>query len=418
MSLKRVLLIVVLLAITIAAVIFVLTGPRALLGFTEYGAPAASGDASEPGESAVGIVINEIMPSNSGAVLDEAGATSDWFELYNPTNEAVDLSGFSLTDDAANGAKYIFPSITLEPDGYLLIFASGRDVRNASAPYLHTPFKLKGDETLMLTDGAGQTVDSARVPDMPSNVSVGRNAANIDTWEEFQEPTPGFPNDANGRQAYLDSLNSTVEGLSINEIMASNQTTYMDEYGEYPDWVEIYNSTNARIDLSGFGLTDRVDDLMRFQFPEGTVIDAGQYLVVFCSDRRDPLGENAELHAPFALSSYRETIILADATGKIIDEAEYQELGADVSYARNAENPGLWELTARPTPGYPNDDDGYDRFQEEYAEASGPLYISEVMFGSADLLEGKATIGSSCITLRMKRSTFRATAFPTIRKTP
>ncbi len=388
MSLKRLLLVVVLLAVTIAAVIFVLTGPRELLGFTEYGQPAASGDASDPGESAVGIVINEIMPSNSGAVLDESGGTSDWFELYNPTGEAVSLSGFSLTDDESQGAKYVFPNISLEPDSYLLIFASGRDVRNAGAPYLHTPFKLKGDETLLLTDAAGQRVDDARVPDMPSNVSVGRSASDINNWEEFQEPTPGFPNDANGRQAYLDSLNSTVEGLSINEIMASNQTTLMDEYGEYPDWVEIYNSTNGRIDLSGFGLTDRVDDLMRFKFPEGTGIEAGQYLVIFCSDRRDPLGGNSGLHAPFALSSYRETVILADATGKIIDEAEYQELGADVSYARNAENPGLWELSARPTPGYPNDDDGYDRFQEEYAEAQGPLYISEVMFGSADLLEG------------------------------
>ncbi len=388
MSIKRVLLIVVLLAAAIAAVIFVLTGPRELLGFREYGASAVSGGSSESGDSVIGIVINEIMPSNTGAVTDEAGGTSDWFELYNPTSEAIDLAGFSLTDDAQQGAKYIFPSITIEPNGYLLIFASGRDVRSASAPFLHTPFKLKGDETLLLTDEAGQTVDSARVPDMPSNVSVGRSATNIDTWEEFQEPTPGFPNDAAGRQAYLDSLNSTVEGLSLNEIMASNQTTLMDEYGEYPDWLEIYNSTNARIDLSGFGLTDRVDDLMRFRFPEGAGIDAGQYLIVFCSDRRDPLGEGSGLHAPFALSSYRETVILTDPTGKIIDEITYQELGADISYARSAENPGLWELTAKPTPGYPNDDDGYERFSEEHSLAAGPLYISEVMFGSADLLDG------------------------------
>ncbi len=388
MSIKRLLLIVVLAAAAIAAIILVLTGPRELWGFTEYGAPASSDDA-EPGDSAVGIVINEIMPSNSGAVTDESGGTSDWFELYNPTDEAVNLSGFSLTDDEAQGARYIFPGVEIAPGGYLLIFASGRDVRSADAPYLHTPFKLKGGETLLLTDAAGQTIDYANVPDMPSNVSVGRSAADMNSWEEFQEPTPGFENSAAGRQAYLDSLNSTVEGLSINEIMASNQTTLMDEYGEYPDWVEIYNSTDTRIDLSGFGLTDRVDDLLRYRFPEGAGVGAGEYLIVYCSDRRDPLGEGgSELHAPFALSSYRETVLLTDPTGKIIDEIEYQELGADVSYARNAENPGLWELTARPTPGYPNDDDGYERFSEETASAQGPLYISEVMFGSADALEG------------------------------
>ncbi len=105
--------------------------------------------ASMPGDPATP-VINEFMASNGsqpplavGDILDADGDSSDWIELYNPTPEAFDLGGWYLTDDPNEPAKWQFPSPTiLAPDGYLLVFASGKDRTKGQ---LHTNFKLDGE---------------------------------------------------------------------------------------------------------------------------------------------------------------------------------------------------------------------------------------------------------------------------------
>ena len=71
------------------------------------------------------ILINEFMSSNSATIYDEYGNTPDWIELYN--NEVIDLTGYGLSDDIDDPFKWIFPSINLDPESYLLIFASGEE---------------------------------------------------------------------------------------------------------------------------------------------------------------------------------------------------------------------------------------------------------------------------------------------------
>lgn len=90
------------------------------------------------------VLITEFMAANSGSLLDEDGDSSDWVELYNPGLEATQLDGWSLTDDASLPAKWIFPAKTLAANGYLVVFASGKDRRNPGTP-LHSSFKLAAD---------------------------------------------------------------------------------------------------------------------------------------------------------------------------------------------------------------------------------------------------------------------------------
>ena len=54
--------------------------------------------------------------------------------------------------------------------------------------------------------------------------------------------------------------------LVINEILAMNNSINFDGYGEYDDWIEIWNNSSAIIDLSGFYLTDKVNNLTKWQF--------------------------------------------------------------------------------------------------------------------------------------------------------
>src|SRR5688500_10703460 len=68
--------------------------------------------------------------------------------------------------------------------------------------------------------------------------------------------------------------------IVISEFMASNQDGLIDEDGHTSDWIELHNTTAAPVDLQGWFLTDRRDNLTRWQFPS-TTIAANGYLIVF-----------------------------------------------------------------------------------------------------------------------------------------
>src|SRR5690554_2773738 len=73
------------------------------------------------------ILINELMSSNSNTIADEEGDFSDWIELYNPTEETVNLKGWGLSDNISNPFKWVFPEVTIGPGDYLLVWASGKN---------------------------------------------------------------------------------------------------------------------------------------------------------------------------------------------------------------------------------------------------------------------------------------------------
>ncbi|MFV2068806.1 MAG: CotH kinase family protein, partial [Pirellulales bacterium] len=121
------------------------------------------------------VVISEIVASNRHGLLDYDDARSDWLELFNPRTESVDLSGYSLSDDAGDLQKWGFPQDTVLDAGQrLVIFASGKDGVLPNGE-IHTNFKLaSGGEPLMLVEPDGETVvwqfdtTTGGVPGFPS----------------------------------------------------------------------------------------------------------------------------------------------------------------------------------------------------------------------------------------------------------
>ncbi|TMP96860.1 MAG: lamin tail domain-containing protein, partial [Verrucomicrobia bacterium] len=83
---------------------------------------------------AQGVLMNEVMTANRNALLDENGDSSDWIELYNPDSAPVQLAGYGLSDDPAQPFKWEFRDITIEPGGFLVVFASGKDRQPGSVP--------------------------------------------------------------------------------------------------------------------------------------------------------------------------------------------------------------------------------------------------------------------------------------------
>lgn len=77
------------------------------------------------------VLINEIQSSNDETCTDERGNSPDWIELYNDSEEAVDISGWGLSDSANKPFKWSFPEGTsLEAERHLRIFADGGLVSN------------------------------------------------------------------------------------------------------------------------------------------------------------------------------------------------------------------------------------------------------------------------------------------------
>ncbi|MCA9245594.1 MAG: lamin tail domain-containing protein [Planctomycetales bacterium] len=101
-----------------------------------------------------GVRINEFVADNEDGLTDADGDAADWIEIYNRTSVALNLSGWSLTDDPTLADRWTFPDVTLAAGGYLVVFASGKD--RADPSELHTDFQIDtgGDQlTLLMPDG-------------------------------------------------------------------------------------------------------------------------------------------------------------------------------------------------------------------------------------------------------------------------
>ncbi len=138
-------------------------------------------------------------------------------------------------------------------------------------------------------------------------------------------------------------------GAVLNELMAMNDSTIADNYGEYDDWLELANIGPDNINLSGYFLTDDVKNPFKFAFPD-TVIKPGDYFIVWTDG--DP--EQGSMHAEFNMSSEGENIFLLYSLF-LVDEIEFPALEGDASYGRWPDTLGEWNILAIPTPGTPNE---------------------------------------------------------------
>lgn len=142
--------------------------------------------------------INEIMASNIGAVLDEYGNDSDWIEVYNNGNTAVDMSGLYMTDDLENPTKWRIPEgspgeTMIGPERHLVFYA---DENPALGPR-HLDFKLSNSgESVGLSYLSGNEVvwiDSISYSKQYANISTGYFPDGDGNWVELDH-TPGERN--------------------------------------------------------------------------------------------------------------------------------------------------------------------------------------------------------------------------------
>lgn len=168
-------------------------------------------------------LITEFMASNESTLADQAGEYSDWIEIHNREDAEIDLGGWYLTDDDNDLRKWQFPRTVVPANGYLIVFASQKDLA-VSGSELHTSFKLDNrGEYLALVKPDGVTVAWEYAPEVEDvlfsslgnllrrrgitpqyppqfgNISYGVDGK----WNRryFTRPTPGAANHSVGPDA-------------------------------------------------------------------------------------------------------------------------------------------------------------------------------------------------------------------------
>ena len=116
----------------------------------------------------------------------------------------------------------------------------------------------------------------------------------------------------------------------INEFMASNSMTVADQDGDFDDWIELYNLSENLVDLSGYYLSDKEDNLTKWTIPDGTEIGAQDYLIIWADEN----GSQEGLHANFKLSKSGESISLSTPEEVLVDYVDFGEQEVDKSFAR------------------------------------------------------------------------------------
>lgn len=314
------------------------------------------------------LVINEIM-------YNAATAGGSFIEIYNrSTSASFDLSGYRL-----EGVGYTFPAgAVLAPNSYLVLVADRAAFAAAYGAGIiifdhYTGSLDNGGERLQLVkpgtvpaedvivdevkydddlpwplfaDGFGpslQLIDSSKDNWPVANWAVtATNAANRAT-----------PRAAN---SVLGSLNAFAQ-IYINEVLPNNTSGATDRFGEREPWIELINGGTTTVDLSGMYLSDAFTNLTKWQFPAGTSLAAGQYLIVW-ADNEPGESISTELHASFRLAPATGGVALSRMQGStpgVTDYVTYNLLGAGRSFGSYPDSqPQRRRILHYPTAGAPN----------------------------------------------------------------
>jgi len=138
--------------------------------------------------------------------------------------------------------------------------------------------------------------------------------------------------------------------IVINEFLAANRAANKDlHFAEFSDWIELYNTTGGDIDLSGYYVTDDLDEPLKWQIPRGTVVPGGSFLLLWAD------GQDVGYHTSFKLNRAGEQLGLHAPDGLLVDALTFGAQQDDMSYGRLGSDGTHWSFFDPPTPGTVND---------------------------------------------------------------
>lgn len=321
-----------------------------------------------------GVFISEVMAKNTSSITDENGKHSDWIELYNPTQSAVDLEGYMLSDDPTDADKYVFPSVEIKPGQCLVLFADKTESFDEEKKIIHVPLSIgKKGTSIGLYDKNARLVNSIATGNLPENQSIG--IGENGKLEVFKTPTPGKPNVSSQKDGVLTQEDKNA--LLINEYSTSSTQAVMDEDGDFVSFVEIYNDGEKSVNLSGYALSDDEQKPNKWSFPN-VEIKGGGYLTVYLSGKDKTYEPGGALHASFKLSGNEQRLFLNDENGKTIDSVKVYKLKSNLTYGRTAKDKTKFAFFSKATPGKENNLTAFESIDTARVSKNKELFVTEL----------------------------------------
>jgi hypothetical protein len=268
-------------------------------------------------------VLNEVMANNVSYPNDD-GTVTDWVELFNPSTNATDLAGMSLTDDISLPRRWVFPpGVSLPSGGYVVVrFDPNTPASTNAATALNTGFGLgadTGDEVYLFDRSTNQAppvlLDTVAFGIQAPDFSIGRITNGVGTWA-LNIPSRGSLN--------IPAVLAGPDSLRVNEWMADPSS------GD--DWFELFNPDTAPVALGGLFLTDDLSARTKHRIPALSFIGPVPYgFVMFHADNSIGSGAN---HVNFRLAASGESIGLYLAGGYEIDAVSFGPQDFGVSQGR------------------------------------------------------------------------------------
>ena len=278
------------------------------------------------------IYINEVMASNKSTYMAKNGKYYDYIELYNSTDEDVDLDGYYLSDSNGNTKKFKMPSVVIKAKGYLVVFASGLDKNNEGE--VHTNFKISSHgEILLLSDKNGKVINKINVNSTMEDTSYGYNG---EKYVYYYNGTPNAKNSGSTSDNPINKAKSS-ESVIINEYILDNKSMIKSSNNKYYNMLELYNETDKDIDLDGYYLSNDIKNLDQFKL-ENISIKAKSYLTIYLNSEDKVDGE---IHIKYVVPNDGSELFLSDSNKKIIDRVKLEKIMTNITCGKYD---NIWHL--------------------------------------------------------------------------
>lgn len=137
----------------------------------------------------------------------------------------------------------------------------------------------------------------------------------------------------------------------INEYSCSNLSTTTDAFGQFEDWVELYNAGATPVNLTGYYLSNDPNNLQMWQIPAVNDINGGSKKMIFCSNKGLVDAGTGQIHPKFKLrQTYGQWFVLSDPSGTVIDSVKLKITQRNHSRARTTDGATSWGVDNTPTP--------------------------------------------------------------------
>lgn len=355
--------------------------------------------------SAQELRFNEVMSSNQLYLTDSDGDTPDWFELYNSGSSTINLSSYSINDDLDTATAWVFPDIELIADEYLLLFASGKDIK---APlYFWRTIIDQGDEWKYIVPTSEPTTswknisyDESQWKSGNSGFGYGdeddntvlQNVVSVYLRKSFTISDITQVKEAILHMDYDDAFVAYLNGVeiareNITSIGAPAYNAFADNstheamlfQGEIPGAFQIENITSLLVEgtnvlaIQVHNAGGNSSDLSAIPFLSLAYTSnvPGSAVAMFDLPQR-------KFHTDFGIDADGETLYLFK-NNQLIDSIQVPEMPIDISYGVDETNTTQLGYFTDPTPEAKNSLNIYSSLAGEVAfSLPGGIYTDEI----------------------------------------